>query len=72
VECRRGMSGGGNQLRQPYLQQHLPHWDRAEFANVEHVHFYGFYLGNYPTLPEAKILSLCQQLNALPTDRHIA
>jgi len=72
VEFRRGTSGGGNQLRQPYLQQHLPHWDRAEFANVEHVHFYGFYLGNYPTLPEAKILSLCQQLNALPTDRHIA
>lgn len=72
VEFRRGMSGGGNQLRQPYLREYLPHWDPAEFANVEHVHFYGFYLGNYPTLPEAKILSLCDQLNALPTDRRIS
>jgi CDP-6-deoxy-D-xylo-4-hexulose-3-dehydrase len=72
VEFRRGMSGGGNQLRQPYLREHLPHWNPAEFANVEHVHFYGFYLGNYPTLPESKILSLCDQLNALPTDRHIS
>ncbi len=69
VEYRRGMSGGGNQLRQPYLCERFPHWDAAQFANVEHVHFFGFYLGNYPSLSEAKIVTLCERLNALPDNR---
>ncbi len=69
VEFRRGMSGGGNQLRQPYLREVLPAWDPAEYANVEHVHFYGFYLGNYPSLGEERILKLCEHLNSLPVDR---
>lgn len=72
VEFRRGMSGGGNQLRQPYLQNLTPNWNPAEFANVEQVHFYGFYLGNYPALPEWKILQLCEHLNALPDDRIVS
>jgi CDP-6-deoxy-D-xylo-4-hexulose-3-dehydrase len=65
VEFRRGMSGGGNQLRQPYLRRLLG--DRfAEYPTVEHVHFYGFYVGNYPTLERSKILRLCSILNDLP------
>jgi CDP-6-deoxy-D-xylo-4-hexulose-3-dehydrase len=32
---------------------------------VEHVHFYGFYLGNYPGLERAKIAELCAILNEL-------
>lgn len=65
VEFRRGMSGGGNQLRQPYLREHVPHWAPADFPNVEHVHFFGFYLGNYPTLPQQHIEELCRRLNRL-------
>jgi CDP-6-deoxy-D-xylo-4-hexulose-3-dehydrase len=65
VQFRRGLSGGGNQLRQPYLRPYLgtDHWQN--YPRVEHVHFYGFYIGNYPGLPREKILALCELLNGL-------
>lgn len=63
VEFRRGTSGGGNQLRQPYLKDRLDISDYSAFPHVEHIHFYGFYIGNYPTLDTNKILSLCEILN---------
>jgi CDP-6-deoxy-D-xylo-4-hexulose-3-dehydrase len=65
VEFRRGLSGGGNQLRQPYLREQLSHLDLGQFPNVEHVHFFGFYIGNYPELDKGKIGELCAILNAL-------
>ncbi len=69
VEFRRGTSGGGNQLRQPYLRKRLPDIDLRAFPQVEHVHFYGFYIGNYPDLSKDKILTLCAELNRLPGSR---
>lgn len=69
VEFRRGTSGGGNQLRQPYLRRVLGEPDYRQFPNVDHVHFYGFYIGNYPSLEKEKILTLCDILNTLPTGR---
>jgi CDP-6-deoxy-D-xylo-4-hexulose-3-dehydrase len=66
VEFRRGMAGGGNQLRQPYLRKLMPAIDFEDFPNVDHVHFYGVYLGNYPDLEREKITELCSILNALP------
>jgi CDP-6-deoxy-D-xylo-4-hexulose-3-dehydrase len=65
VEFRRGSAGGGNQLRQPYLLNTLPPREYLQFPEVEHVHFYGFYIGNYPDLPEARIHALCDLLNAV-------
>lgn len=65
VEFRRGMSGGGNQLRQPYLKNLGLEQDAGDFPQVDHVHFYGFYIGNYPGLDESKILDLCSILNDL-------
>jgi CDP-6-deoxy-D-xylo-4-hexulose-3-dehydrase len=62
VEYRRGTAGGGNQLRQPYLR-HRYGENYAAFPVAEHVHFFGLYLGNYPSLPPASILDLCQKLN---------
>jgi CDP-6-deoxy-D-xylo-4-hexulose-3-dehydrase len=63
VEFRRGLSGGGNQLRQPFLRREF---DCAEdYPQVDHVHFYGAYMGNYPDLDTAKIGKLCALLNAL-------
>ena len=65
VEFRRGSAGGGNQLRQPYLQGII---DKNEYKNypvVEHIHFYGFYIGNYPGLEQEKILKLCKILNEI-------
>ena len=65
VEFRRGTSGGGNQLRQPYLKQIMGETEFEKYPVVNHVHFYGFYLGNYPGLEREKILQLCTILNKL-------
>ena len=65
IEFRRGTSGGGNQLRQPYLQDRIPREQLRRFPRVDHVHFYGFYIGNYPELERARILELCDMLNGL-------
>jgi len=65
VEFRRGSAGGGNQLRQPYLKGIIPDKEWEKYPQVEHVHFYGYYIGNYPDLEEQKILSLCDLLNKL-------
>ncbi len=65
IEFRRGTSGGGNQLRQPYLRGLVPRDALRRFPRVDHVHFYGFYIGNYPELERARILELCDMLNAL-------
>ena len=63
IEYRRGSAGGGNQLRQPYLKNIMPHEYWKKFPNTEHVHFYGFYVGNYPTLKSEDIISLAHELN---------
>lgn len=63
VEFRRGMSGGGNQLRQPYIRSYVSENHYKNFPKTEHVHFYGYYIGNYPDLEQNKILQLCQLLN---------
>lgn len=65
IEFRRGTSGGGNQLRQPYLRPYVGSEAYKDYPVVDHVHFYGFYIGNYPDLPQEKILKLCNILNGL-------
>lgn len=67
VEYRRGTSGGGNQLRQPYLRGLVTQEDLRRFPRVDHIHFYGFYIGNYPELERDRIVGLCDILNALPS-----
>jgi len=65
VEFRRGSAGGGNQIRQPYLRGIVPdnHW--LDFPETEHVHFYGFYIGNFPDLRDEEIDALCDILNSV-------
>lgn len=65
VEYRRGTSGGGNQVRQPYLRRLLGSEAWRAYPRADHVHFYGFYIGNYPALERGKILRLCDLLNGL-------
>jgi CDP-6-deoxy-D-xylo-4-hexulose-3-dehydrase len=64
VEFRRGTSGGGNQLRQPYLRTRYGDLYR-QFPRVDHVHHFGWYIGNYPDLEPDRIHDLCQLLNHL-------
>lgn len=66
VEFRRGTSGGGNQLRQPYLRRLFGEHAWQKYPRVDHLHFYGYYIGNYPGLEKDKILRLCSILNEIP------
>ena len=63
VEFRRGSSGGGNQMRQPYLRGFVKDKEWEKFPEVEHIHHFGWYIGNFPDLQEKKILNLCEILN---------
>lgn len=65
VEFRRGTSGGGNQLRQPYLRGVVAPGAWEAYPNAEHVHFHGMYIGNYPGLTAERIRWLCELLNRL-------
>jgi CDP-6-deoxy-D-xylo-4-hexulose-3-dehydrase len=62
IEFRRGTSGGGNQLRQPFLRRLLPD-EYKNYPRVDHVHFYGAYIGNYPEIEPHRIEALCRLLN---------
>ncbi|MEX0701718.1 MAG: aminotransferase class I/II-fold pyridoxal phosphate-dependent enzyme [Planctomycetales bacterium] len=68
VEFRQGLSGGGNQLRQPYLRKIVGDQECAKYPEVEHIHFHSLYLGNYPDLDQDQIGDLCRSLNALPIE----
>jgi CDP-6-deoxy-D-xylo-4-hexulose-3-dehydrase len=63
IEFRRGSAGGGNQLRQPYLENIVPKNHYKNFPNTDHMHFYSFYIGNYPTLKENQINEIVNILN---------
>jgi CDP-6-deoxy-D-xylo-4-hexulose-3-dehydrase len=65
VEFRRGTAGGGNQLRQPYARKLVGDREFEKYPEVDHVHFYGYYIGNYPDLDRKKIVELCGMLNQL-------
>lgn len=62
IEFRRGLSGGGNQLRQPYFKKKY-NINYDDFKNVDHVHNFSWYIGNYPTLEQEKINTLLNILN---------
>lgn len=64
IEFRRGLSGGGNQLRQPYFKKNYKiNFD--DFKNIDHVHNFGWYIGNYPSLEIEKVEKLVKILNEI-------
>lgn len=65
VEFRRGSAGGGNQIRQPYLKGIVPDGYHKQFPEVEHIHFYGFYIGNFPDLRDDEVDEICAILNSV-------
>jgi len=68
IEFRRGNAGGGNQLRQPYLKKILKKINLSNYKEVDHVHFFGYYIGNFPTLKFSKIKRICSILNSINYD----
>ena len=65
IEFRRGNVGGGNQLRQPYLKEITKKLNLKNFKIVDHIHFFGYYIGNFPSLKKNKILKICSILNGI-------
>jgi len=65
LEFRRGSAGGGNQTRQPYLKGIVPKDHYKNFPETEHIHFYGFYIGNFPDLTDEEIDDICHILNSV-------
>jgi CDP-6-deoxy-D-xylo-4-hexulose-3-dehydrase len=65
IEFRRGSAGGGNQIRQPYLKGVVPENYHKQFPEVEHIHFYGFYIGNFPDLRDEEVDEICAILNSV-------
>ena len=61
IEFRRGLSGGGNQMRQPFFKS--VYTDFSDFENIEHIHNFSWYIGNYPGLEREKIDTLLDVLN---------
>jgi CDP-4-dehydro-6-deoxyglucose reductase, E1 len=67
IEFRRGTSGGGNQLKQPYLAKFIKMKKKEinNFPNTDIIHSFGYYIGNYPNLSKSKILDICKILNSV-------
>ena len=65
IEFRRGNAGGGNQLRQPYLKEFAKKINFKNFSEVDHIHAFGYYIGNYPSLTKNKIRKICKILNSI-------
>lgn len=65
IEFRRGSAGGGNQLRQPYLKGVVPADHFKLYPEVDHIHFFGFYIGNFPDLKINEVQEICAILNSV-------
>jgi len=68
VEYRRGLSGGGNQLRQPYLKNISGLPTPESLKETEHIHNFAWYIGNYPSINQNDIVWLTELLNSITYD----
>ena len=57
------MAGGGNQLLQPYIKKYIYKINLKNFKEVQHIHDFSYYIGNYPNLKSDKIKKICSILN---------
>lgn len=64
VEYRLGTAGGGNQARQPYLENY-PHRIIGNLFVSNYIHEHGLYIGNHSELTPEQIINLCLLLNKL-------
>ena len=62
IEYRRGSAGGGNQLRQPYLKNTFGD-QYLQYPEIDHIHFFGMYLGNYPELDADSIKEISRVIS---------
>jgi CDP-6-deoxy-D-xylo-4-hexulose-3-dehydrase len=43
----------------------MPEKEYEKYPEVDHIHFYGYYIGNYPDLEDDRIIKLCNLLNSV-------
>jgi CDP-6-deoxy-D-xylo-4-hexulose-3-dehydrase len=48
-------------MRQPFFKS--VYSDFANYPNIEHIHNFSWYVGNYPGLEKEKIIKLLEVLN---------
>ncbi len=65
IEFRRGNAGGGNQALQPYFKNFKNYKIIGDLKNTNHIHNFGYYLGNFPSLSKNKIDNLLEILNKI-------
>ena len=65
LNLEEGVRGEENQLRQPYLKGIVKKDEYKKVPITDHIHFYGFYIGNYPSLTKRKILQICKIINTV-------
>jgi len=63
IEFRVGASGGGNQVRQPYLAKFPNRYRVRNLLNLDHIHDFGLYIGNHTGITQDMIVDLCKKLN---------
>lgn len=64
IEYRRGLSGGGNQLRQPYLKNFGINQSPESLPVTDFVHHFAWYVGNNPQIELNQIEFLTNKLNS--------
>jgi len=64
VEFRVGTAGGGNQERQPYLQEGKYQYRKVGLLDkANHIHDYGLYIGNHIEVSGTMIKKICEKIN---------
>jgi len=41
----------------------MPAAHYEDFPNTEHIHFYGFYIGNFPSMTPKEVDEICEIIN---------
>ena len=62
VEYRLGTAGGGNQARQPYLEN-FNYLINGKLTITNYIHSNSLYIGNHIELTDSQIKTLCEKLN---------
>lgn len=64
IAYRRGVAGGGNQLRQPYIRG-KGYGSPEDFPVAEYIHFNALYIGNHQNINEENIKDISDLLNGI-------
>ena len=68
IEYRRGLAGGGNQLRQPYLRSLHGTPPPDSLPNVDFIHNFSWYIGNYPNIKNGIFAELKELAETMSKD----